>query len=522
MANAVARTRAICSVLLCDAVCASLGKAAVGTGSLGYASRLSRRADYGGQLGLPEHIEDASDVESKCVALAELLRSAKRVVAFTGAGVSTSCGVPDFRGPNGVWTRERQGLPPPEASLPFELARPGLTHMAIKTLHAAGKVVYVISQNVDCLHLRSGIPRHDLAELHGNTFAERCEICGTEFVRDFEVESVGFKPTGRTCTAAPKRRRSGGSKASAEGSVSAVCGGRLRDNCLDWEDALPVPELRRSERECRDACVVLCLGTSMEITPACNLPLRAVRKGGKMVIINMQKTPKDKKAVLVIRAKVDDVMRRVMGTLGMPIEDYVRIDRLRLVTRFGASATEELADAANGDRGEAPDGANAGTQPARPSFQLSVRNAGGTRCPPPPFVARLTVWPQGAARAASSATPRLSVRVRHDGDDEQELAVELALREGVRPASQGAPPDEAAVVRLTHRVQPFVGNQRTRGASVVEQEYAVETCRVAYSAGVASVAGAAAGVQEAACGDVSETDTEELHLEPTAKRVKQM
>ena len=117
MANAVARTRAICSVLLCDAVCASLGKAAVGTGSLGYASRLSRRADYGGQLGLPEHIEDASDVESKCVALAELLRSAKRVVAFTGAGVSTSCGVPDFRGPNGVWTRERQGLPPPEASL---------------------------------------------------------------------------------------------------------------------------------------------------------------------------------------------------------------------------------------------------------------------------------------------------------------------------------------------------------------------------------------------------------------------
>lgn len=119
-------------------------------------------------------------------------------VAFTGAGISTSSGIPDFRGPSGVWTKQRRGEEPPKASVPFAQAVPSLTHQALLGLHRAKKLVYLCSQNVDCLHLRSGFPRSRLAELHGNCFVEVCEACKAEYVRDFEIPSVGFKLTGRS------------------------------------------------------------------------------------------------------------------------------------------------------------------------------------------------------------------------------------------------------------------------------------------------------------------------------------
>ena len=109
-------------------------------GSLGYASRLSFRADLGGQLGDPELAESAASLEAKVEALAVLVRRAKHVVAFTGAGISTATGIPDFRGPEGVWTLQRKGRPPPKASTPFALAAPSLTHQALLGLRSAGKL----------------------------------------------------------------------------------------------------------------------------------------------------------------------------------------------------------------------------------------------------------------------------------------------------------------------------------------------------------------------------------------------
>jgi mono-ADP-ribosyltransferase sirtuin 6 len=85
------------------------------------------------------------------------VRAAKRVVAFTGAGISTACGIPDFRGPTGVWTMQRQGKPLPKAKTSFLYAQPSLTHMALLGLMQAGKLKYICSQNVDSLHLRSGV-----------------------------------------------------------------------------------------------------------------------------------------------------------------------------------------------------------------------------------------------------------------------------------------------------------------------------------------------------------------------------
>ncbi len=283
--------------------------------SLGYAKLLSERADLGGSLGEPETADEPRHIAAAVAAIATTLNNAKHVVAFTGAGISTSAGIPDFRGPNGVWTRQRANLPPPTASTPFALAVPSYTHLALLALHRANRLHYLCSQNVDCLHLRSGFGRDALAELHGNCFAERCERCGREVIRDFEVASVGFKLTGRVCTA---------------------CGGAMRDQCLDWEDALPEAELRATEKHAAKADLALCLGTSLQIIPACDLPMRALRRhkhkpdGGAVVIVNLQPTPKDKRATHVVHAPVDEVMAAIVSALGLRVPAYVRTDALRI------------------------------------------------------------------------------------------------------------------------------------------------------------------------------------------------
>ncbi|KAK3234178.1 ditrans,polycis-polyprenyl diphosphate synthase [Cymbomonas tetramitiformis] len=134
----------------------------------------------GGQLGAREFFDPENEVRTRARQLAILIQETQSkggVVVHTGAGISTSAGIPDFRGPNGVWTCQSRGDDLPKASLPFDQARPSFTHMAILALHQAGLVRFVVSCNVDCLHIRSGLPREALAELHGNCFAERLSAC---------------------------------------------------------------------------------------------------------------------------------------------------------------------------------------------------------------------------------------------------------------------------------------------------------------------------------------------------------
>lgn len=189
---------------------------------------------------------------------------------------------------------------------------PSLTHMALVELEKAGILKFVISQNVDGLHLRSGIAREKLAELHGNSFREVCPSCGTEYVRDFEMETIGLKKTPRRCS-------------------DEKCKARLRDSVLDWEDELPSKEINLAEKHCEMADTVLCLGTSLQITPACDLPLKALCSGGKVVIVNLQQTPKDKQASLVIHGLVDEVMSGLMNYLYLRIPPFVRVDLFQIV-----------------------------------------------------------------------------------------------------------------------------------------------------------------------------------------------
>ncbi|KAL9999827.1 putative histone deacetylase [Helianthus debilis subsp. tardiflorus] len=288
--------------------------------SLGYAQKLSYKEDVG-DVGMSEFFDTQDVLQHKIKQLAQMIKKSKHLVAFTGAGISTSCGIPDFRGPKGVWTLQREGKGVPEASLPFHRAAPSATHMALVELERAGILKFVISQNVDSLHLRSGIPRHKLSELHGNSFREVCPSCSTEYVRDFEVETIGLKETSRRC-------------------CDPKCGAKLKDSVLDWEDELPPKEMKAAEKHCRTADLVLCLGTSLQITPACNIPLKCIRNGGKMVIVNLQQTPKDKRASLVIHGLVDKVMAEVLQLLNMPIAPYVRVDLFQIIFNHVRSVSE--------------------------------------------------------------------------------------------------------------------------------------------------------------------------------------
>lgn len=295
--------------------------------SEGYASRLK---DYPnkGKCGLPELLETSRSLSRKVKQLARLLENSTRVVVLTGAGISTSCGIPDFRGPNGIWTieqkeqnaakkrkhsrndasnalvstisskpslsssNESKKRPRQPLVMDFSQAKPSLTHRIITKLTITGHIRFCITQNVDGLHRRSGLTREKHAVLHGCVFTEKCEDCHAEHFRDNDVGGMSFQKTGRKCD---------------------NCGGDLRDTLLDWEDALPEVDFARATEECKKADLVICLGTSLRIEPAGSLPTYAK----KFVIVNMQETPYDPQADLVIRGRVDDVMQGVMEQLGL-------------------------------------------------------------------------------------------------------------------------------------------------------------------------------------------------------------
>ncbi|KAM6990434.1 NAD-dependent protein deacylase sirtuin-6 [Tautogolabrus adspersus] len=275
--------------------------------SVNYAAGLSPYADKG-VCGLPETFDGPEELKGKAETLAELIKESQYLVVHSGAGISTSAGIPDFRGPKGVWTLEQKGESP-HFNTTFEDARPSLTHMALLGLQRAGYLKYLISQNVDGLHVRSGFPRDLLSELHGNMFVEECEKCGRQYVREKVIGVMGLKPTGRYCEVV----RSRGLRA---------CRGKLISTILDWEDALPDRDLNKAEDASRRADLALTLGTSLQIKPSGDLPLLTKRKGGKVAIVNLQPTKHDKHAHLRINGYVDEVMKQVMEKLGLEIPKW--------------------------------------------------------------------------------------------------------------------------------------------------------------------------------------------------------
>ncbi|RUS82878.1 hypothetical protein EGW08_009343 [Elysia chlorotica] len=273
--------------------------------SVNYASGLSPY-DNKGKCGLPETFDDPQTLEEKIKSLTSMVKQSKHIVVHTGAGISTSAGIPDFRGPKGVWTLEEKGETP-QHEITFESAQPTITHMALVALERQGIIHYVVSQNIDGLHLRSGFPRNRLSELHGNMFVEECNKCGHQYIREKCVPTMAKNLTGGSCVLNKSR---------------GTCRGKLIDTILDWEDALPEHDLDTANQQARKSDLSICLGTSLQIVPSGNIPLLTKKNRGQVVIVNLQPTKHDKKADLRISAYVDIVLKALCENLGISIPTY--------------------------------------------------------------------------------------------------------------------------------------------------------------------------------------------------------
>lgn len=201
-------------------------------------------------------------------------------------------------------------------NMDFAAVKPTYTHRAITRLIHARIFRFCITQNVDGLFQRSGLSRNQLAVLHGCAFTEKCEDCGTEHFRDTDCGGMSFQKTGRKCE---------------------ICHGDLRDTLLDWEDPLPEDDMARSEEECEQADLVICLGTSLRIFPANQLPLKAK----KFVVVNLQQTLMDEEASLLVRESVDTVLKDVMNKLGYELPDENESPKIE---RFWKPKTETDSD----------------------------------------------------------------------------------------------------------------------------------------------------------------------------------
>ena len=245
----------------------------------------------------------ASDPQSAAARLGDLLASAQVVVPFTGAGISTECGIPDFRSPGGIWTKM--------APIPFDQfvasqemrdeawrrrfamqdqfggATPGRGHRALASLYRRGKSPGVITQNIDNLHQDSGVSPEDIVELHGNTTYALCLDCAERYeiawVREKFEKSGGHAP-------------------------DCACGGPIKSATVSFGQAMPEEAMRRAHDLTQACDLFLAIGSSLVVWPAAGFPLQAKRNGARLVIINREATEFDGIADLVIRADIGEVL----------------------------------------------------------------------------------------------------------------------------------------------------------------------------------------------------------------------
>jgi mono-ADP-ribosyltransferase sirtuin 6 len=318
---------------------------------LDYNSRL-KPVSSKGKCGDPEYLDTRNELLQKVNALVKLIKKSKYTVIFTGAGISTSCGIPDFRGPNGIWTREKRGeiISKEEKTADlFNKAKPSFTHYSLVSLMSHNFVHHIISQNVDSLHLKSGIPLDKISEIHGNIFMEICEKCGKKYLSDYDIGGMGLQYTGNFCSSQNCRN------------------GKLRDFAIDWDTDLPKEIIKQAKQEIRKADLILCLGTSLRIHPAGDMPLEVFKTiknkkkpEGKasIVIVNRQKTHLDKKATIKIHYYVDDVMRLVCKKLGIIVIDHSATDESDTSQYFFEEKTVRYYSKATDDDGGDEAGSN--------------------------------------------------------------------------------------------------------------------------------------------------------------------
>ena len=246
----------------------------------------------------------APDLETGIARLRELVESAKVIVPFTGAGISTECGIPDFRSPGGIWTKMRpidfsdflasQDMRDESWRRRFAMeeqfggAKPGRGHRALASLYRAGKVPGVITQNIDNLHQASGIAADHVVELHGNTTYASCLDCGKRYelawVRERFTASGGKSPD------------------------CPDCEGYIKTATVSFGKSMPEAAMRRAQELTESSDLFISIGSSLVVWPAAGFPLAAKRNGARLVIINRDETEFDGMADLVLHDDIGAVL----------------------------------------------------------------------------------------------------------------------------------------------------------------------------------------------------------------------
>jgi NAD-dependent deacetylase len=240
--------------------------------------------------------------------LAQLIVQCQRVVVFTGAGISTESGIPDFRSPGGIWSRYdpedftiQKFLSGPaarktiwkmsiEGGLLTE-AKPNLAHFAIAELYQLGKLDCVITQNIDNLHQKAGLPEDRVFELHGNMGWVACLSCHRRFPMPEVLQKI---------------------KEGVEVPDCPDCQGILKPDAVFFGEALPQETLREAIRRAQNCNLLIVIGSTLVIYPAAYIPTYARDAGAKLAIVNLTSTPFDGYAEVVIRGKAGQTMSEVI------------------------------------------------------------------------------------------------------------------------------------------------------------------------------------------------------------------
>lgn len=243
-----------------------------------------------------------AEFNEEITAFRGLLARAERIVALTGAGISTESGIPDFRSPGGLWTR---GIKPityqdfvasEEARLEdwrrrfrmnedFAAAKPNAGHLGLARLMQEGKLLALVTQNIDRLHQRSGVPDERLVEIHGNSGEGRCLDCRT---------SMPLIEVRRIIDA-------------TDASPRCACGGLVKAAIVSFGERIPESKLQRANEVAEEADLFLVFGSSLQVQPAATLPLIAKRSGAMLAIINRESTPLDHLAEIAMHRPIGAV-----------------------------------------------------------------------------------------------------------------------------------------------------------------------------------------------------------------------
>ena len=247
--------------------------------------------------------------------LERLIEEASRIVAFTGAGISTESGIPDFRSPGGIWTKYRpidfsEFMASEDArreswrrkigsDRTIGQAKPNRGHLALAELRRQGKLLAVITQNVDGLHQQSGIPDDEVIELHGNATYAACLECRKRYELGPIVAAFREREELPVC----RRQNLAGD----------VCGGIVKTATISFGQAMPEEEMRRAHQATLAADLFLAIGSSLVVYPAAGFPALAKQSGARLVILNREETDLDGIADLVLHAEIGPTLGAVTG-----------------------------------------------------------------------------------------------------------------------------------------------------------------------------------------------------------------